>query len=502
MIEFEINFNAWRTRVWQMLPGLLSWGTLIGLSVLAIVIPFWIAIFIIAFDIYILVRTVYMSVHLIYAYRQLKRNEQINWEARLTQLPGWQRVHQVIVLPTYNESLTVLRTTLTALAASDYPMKHLHVVVGFEERAGAAARERARVLDQEFGHQFGTFLTSWHPDGLAGERRVKSANASWAVRKMEEKLATQHISTDEILVSNFDCDTVVTPAYFSYVSYVYLTHPDRYHVSYQPIPIYNNNVWDAPAFSRVIATGSTFWQMIESTRPERLVTFSSHTMTLRALRAVGYWQTDVISEDSRIFWQCLLHYHGHYRTQPLYITVSMDAALSTNWLKTLANQYKQKRRWAWGIENFPYLAEGFWDNKKISWRIKSTYLFRTLEGHLSWATAPIIVAGLGWLPIFFGGPSFHTTVLSYSLPYVTRTLMSVAMLGLVVSASLSLLLLPRRPRHYRRWRYIGVVLQWTLVPLIATLLSAFPALDAETRLLLGRDLEFNVMEKTRREHVH
>jgi hypothetical protein len=319
------------------------------------------------------------------------------------------------------------------------------------------------------------------------------------MQRLEVKLAKQNITADNVLVSNFDSDSVVSRSYFSHLTYTFITHPDRYHASYQPLPMYNNNVWDAPAFSRVIATGSTFWQMIESTRPERLVTFSSHSLTLRALQEVGYWQRNIISEDSRIFWQCLLHYNGRYATVPLYTTISMDAALASSWWRTLLNQYKQKRRWAWGIENFPYLAEGFLINKKISWRKKTTYLFRTIEGHHSWATAPIIIAGLGWIPIIFGGPEFHTTVLSYNLPFMTQTIMSIAMTGLIVSTALSLILLPPRPANYSKWRYLSMTIQWALVPVIATILSALPALDAETRLMLGRDLQFNVMEKARRQ---
>ena len=76
--------------------------------------------------------------------------------------------------------------------------------------------------------------------------------------------------------------------------------------------------------------------------------------------------------------------------------------------------------------------------------------------------------------------------------------MTIAMSGLIISATLTLLLMPSRPRHYQPWQYIYLILQWALVPLIATLLSAFPALDSETRLMLGRDLQFNVMQKTRK----
>ncbi len=546
-VRLTISLDDARMRFLQMIPGLISWSALLFLSALAFVLPFWISIFVISYDVYILIRVIYMSVPLLYAYRRLKNNRGIDWLERCQGVSGnvqeylqllqqqltnqgqlgaqaslqydqlsrhtrhvkqlqeqhialmnWQLIHHVVIVPTYNESLTVLRTSLKSLAATNWPKERMHVVVGFEERAGEAAKARAAVLTQEFGHLFATFLPTFHPDGLPGEKQVKSANATWAMQRMEERLHELRTSVEHVLVSNFDCDTVVSNEYFSYLTYVFITHPDRYHVSYQPLPLYNNNVWDAPSFSRVVATSSTFWQLIESTRPERLVTFSSHSMTLKALRDVGYWQPDIISEDSRIFWQCLLHYNGHYQAEPLYTTVSMDAALAGNWWKTLINQYKQKRRWAWGIENFPYLADGLWRNNKIPFATKCTYIFRTLEGHFSWSTAPIIVAGLGWLPVTFGGTAFQATVLSYSLPFVTQILMSVAMSGLVISAALSLLLLPPKPPTYSRWRYIVVVLQWALVPIISIALSALPALESETRLMLGRDLNFNVMDKSRK----
>jgi len=529
-----------RHRFFEIIPGILSWGTLIGLVVLSVITPFVIAIFVIVYDLYILIRGLYLSIHLLYAYRRLAREQLIDWQRqceivshepmavllpkvaaqvqrgertprqreliedlKALQAVGdhvipWEQVHHIVLYPTYNESLTVLRASLQSLKNTVFPKERMHVVVGFEERGGEPAHARAQALLTEFGEVFGTMLTTFHPDGLPGEARVKSANATWAVQQMEQAIAGRHIPVEDVLVSNFDSDTVVSSSYFAHLTYKFITNPQRYRVSYQPLPMYNNNLWDAPAFSRVIATGSTFWQMIESTRPERLVTFSSHSMTLKALQEVGYWQRNIISEDSRIFWQCLLHYNGAYRTEPLYTTVSMDAALAATWWQTLKNQYKQKRRWAWGIENFPYLAEGFLRNKKIPFYTKFTYTFRTLEGHHSWATTPIIVAGLGWLPIFFGGPDFHATVLSYSLPFIARTIMSIAMLGLLISTFLSFLLLPPRPSGFSRWRYVYFAFQWALVPIIAAALSALPALDAETRLLLGRDLQFNVMEKSRK----
>jgi cellulose synthase/poly-beta-1,6-N-acetylglucosamine synthase-like glycosyltransferase len=500
-IVVELDAVALRRRLWEIIPGFLSWTTLIGLGLLAFAIPYWIAVFVIAYDVYLLIRIVYMSIHLLYAYRRLNEFKHVRWLEKLESEKAelsWKKIHHIIVIPTYDESLHVLQTSINALDKTDFPHDRLHVVIGFEDRAGVPAKKRASALKKEFGKKFGSFLTTFHPDGISGEKKVKSANATWAIQRMEESLQEQKIEDEYVLVSNFDSDTVVPTEYFSYLTHAFLHTKNRYQASYQPIPVYNNNLWDAPSFSRVIAMGSTFWQMIESTRPERLVTFSSHSMTLVALKKVGYWATNVISEDSRIFWQCLLHFNGDYRTVPLYMTVSMDAALAPSWWKTLMNQYKQKRRWAWGIENFPYLMEGFLQNKKMPFKTKWTYAWRTLEGHYSWATAAIIVAVLGWIPVLFGNSSFHETFLSYSLPFMTRTLMTIAMSGLIISATLTILLLPHKPKHYHPLRYGLIILQWALVPLIATLLSAFPALDSETRLMLGRDLNFNVMQKTRK----
>lgn len=113
--QFEISVPALRQRLLEIFPGFLSWGTLVGLTILAFVVPFWIGIFIIVYDLYALIRAVYMSIHLLYAYRRLKREAGIDWINRCQATHGyhdWRHVHHVIILPTYNESLDVLRVFL------------------------------------------------------------------------------------------------------------------------------------------------------------------------------------------------------------------------------------------------------------------------------------------------------------------------------------------------------------------------------------------------------
>ncbi len=547
-----VDLEYLERRFFEILPGLATWGTLVGLAVLAFIVPTWVSIFLILYDLYWLVRAVYMSSHLISSYRLLERQKGVDWLERLNALSDlskakneaiaridalkkesgntfkekrllrkkiwqetefisdidnlsanaidvlpWQNVINLVIIPTYKESFEVLRTTLEHLKKSDFPKERMWVVLAFEERAGEAALYTKKQVEEHYSKEFGRLITTLHPDGISGEKQVKSANATWAARIVHETLDKENIPLEYVIVSNFDSDTCVGKEYFSYLTYKYVTNSDRTHCSYQPLPLYHNNIWDAPSFTRVIATNSSFWQMIEAVRPERLVTFSSHSMSFKALVDVGYWAVDVVSEDSRIFWQCFLKYDGNYRTVPLFTNVSMDATLAPTLWRTFVNQYKQKRRWAWGIENFPFLAMSFRRAKKIPFAQKFRLLFIIFEGNHSWATSSIIIAALGWIPVIFGNPQFHQTVLAYNLPYVTRTLATLAMSGLIVTMSLTFLLLPPPPPGTPKRKYLYMILQWALVPFIASVLGSFPAIDAQTRMMIDRPLGFWVTEKTR-----
>jgi len=265
------------------------------------------------------------------------------------------------------------------------------------------------------------------------------------------------------------------------------------------VPVYNNNIWQATCLSRVVATSGTFWQMMQQQRPERLSTFSSQSISFQALVEVDFWPTNMVSEDSRIFWQNLLYYNGQYRTVPLHYPVSMDANLAPTFLKTALNIYRQQRRWGWGVENVPFLFFGFLKNKKISWSKKFHWTWIQLEGFWSWATNALLLFLLGWLPLFLGGQKFNITLLSYNLPRVTRTLMTLAMIGLVGSAIYSTLLLPRRPKAYGRlkgcWKVLTIIIQWILLPLTILVFGCLPGLESQTRLMLGKYMGFWVTPK-------
>ncbi len=495
-------------RMLEILPGLATWLTLILIVALSFWTPFFMAFFIIAFDIYWLIKTIYLSFHLRVAYNQLKINSKINWLERLNQLPSihykidtiksWQDIYHIVFLPFYKESYDVVSASVEGLLKSNYPKTKMTIVLCWEERGGDETRQVVEAVERKYKNKFLEFISVMHPAGLTGEIPGKGSNTVYAAKVIKESLVDRlEIPHDKVIVSNFDIDTVIYPEYFGILTHTFLTTPNPLKASYQPIPLYVNNIWEASSFARVVAFSATFWHTIKQERPESATTFSSHSMSWQALEDVGFWQKNMVSEDSRIFWQCFLRYDGDYRVVSLYYPVSMDANVAPRTWETFKNVYKQQKRWAYGVENVPYFLFGFIKNKLIPLKKKLYYGFIVAEGNHSWATNAVILFLLGWLPVIVGGSEFNRTVLSFNLPYLTRMIMTFAMLGLVSSAVLSIVLLPPRPPRFGRFRHFLMILQWLLFPVTTIILGAIPALEAQTRLMLGKYMGFWVTPKSR-----
>lgn len=544
-------------RVLEMIPGTLTWTTLIGMVVLSFFVPVAAAVFIIIFDVYWIYRAIYISIFSLQAQWNISEGKRIDWKeryeeslhptqyiekllARITalkteikasrglgewrkrrglrqsiartkrilaetkelvpvenQIMDWRDVLHVVLLPTAGEPVEVIEPAIESLAKSRFPLDQIIVLLATEEREDPATRlPKVEALQKKFGHLFRDFLVTTHIVE-AGEMKCKASNATFAAKELMKYLDGKGIDYKRVIFSNFDCDSVVHPDYFPALTYHYTTDPKRLQRAYQPLPMYHNNLWDTNAFVRLVVTGSSFWHLYQSTRRE-MVTFSSHSEPFDTLVKVNFWPVNMISEDSVIYWKCLSYFHGDYRVQPVHLPISLDAVLAPTYWKTIVNQYKQKRRWAYGIENFPVTMRAIWPDAIIKIRTKLRISFEMLEGHYSWATTSFLLTFLGWLPLLLGGEEFKQSVLAHNLPFFTRTLLTLGMAGLLVSIPMSLLTLPPRPKRYHWVRNFFMFFQWILVPLVA-FLSAIPAIDSQTRILTKRYFgEFWVTEKMRK----
>ncbi len=487
-------------KFFEIIPGTLAWLTLFLIVFLSWKLPAAAAVFIILFDIYWLLKTIYLSLHLRSTFSAMKANLKVNWLGRLEELSGagtpavkgasglidWREIYHLIIFPMYREPYEVVRESFESLVRANYPKDKFLVVLATEGTAGEGAWAVSEKIKKEFANKFFKFLVTTHPQNLLGEIPGKGANETWAAKEAK-RLIIDVLGLDhkKILVSVFDVDTQVFPEYFGRLTHVFLTSENRERAIYQPIPLFTNNVYKASALARVVSFSATFWQMMQQSRPERLTSFSSQSIPLQTLVDIGFWHKDIVSEDSRIFWQCYLHYHGDFRVEPLLYPVSMDANAAPTFRKTLKNIYKQQRRWGWGCENIPYLLDGFRRDQRISKKKKWYWSFNVIEGFHSWATNSLMIFALGWLPVMLGGRHFNYTLLSYSLPQVTRFIITLSMIGIASSAVLGILLLPPRPAWFKKKHYFIYFIQWLLIPVTLIVFGAFPGLEAQTRLALG-----------------
>lgn len=503
-------------RLLEILPGLTSWGTLILLGFLSWLKPIWIAIFIIGFDLYWFFKIAYLSLHTRAAYNKMKKYEKIDWFGRLanlqkstaknmnqigiisdelTDVRDWRDIYHLVIFPMCKEPFEVIGESFKALVECDYPKDKMIVVLSCEEKGEI---EVAKEIEKIFGDIFFKFLLTFHPPNLPGEIAGKGSNETWAARKVKELIIDPlEISYSNVIVSCFDADTLVFPKYFSCLTYRYLTAENPTRTSFKPIPLFINNIWQTPALSRVMSFHDTFWHTMNQERPEKQITFSSHSMSFKALAEIDFWQTNVVSEDSRIFWQCYLFYDGDYRVSSLYYPVSMDANAAPSLWQTMKNLYKQQRRWAYGAGDIAYFIFGFLKNKKMPLSKKIFPAIWVFEGFWSWATNSLMILFLGWLPLIFGSHQFNQSVFSYNLPYVTRGILTLAMAGIIFSSYMAILLLPPRPPKYGRWKYVFFVLQWFFVPIDMIIFGQIPALEAQTRWMLGKYLGFWATPKIR-----
>lgn len=489
-------FSRWS----QILPGALTWATFIFAVVFSLWLPILAIYFIILFDLFWLIKVFYLAINQITSWTIFRRAAKIDWLDKLKnfQAKNWREYYHLIFLPTHREPLSVVDRTFQSLADSFYDNKKMIVVLAGEARDGDYFQTIAEQISRKYNGVFNRILITTHPENLIGEIKGKASNINYAGHRAKELIDELGISYDKVIVSSFDIDTCPHPQYFAYLTYKYLNHDKPTRVSWQPIAVYHNNIWQSDPLTRVVANSTTFWLMTDLARSDRLFTFSSHSMSFRALVDVDFWEKDIVSEDSRIFLQCLLKYDGDYKVEPLYIPVSMNTVSTGKFWKAMGDQYRQMRRWAWGVEHIPYMIKRFKQHPKMPFTVKFKHLFNQLEGMWSWATAPILITLMGRLPLWAASREVQSTAIAQIAPLILEKIMTIALLGLFMNALLSTILMPDRPKGPNKWyNYLQMFLEWLLFPVTMIIFGSIPATEAQTRLMLGGKykLSFWVTEK-------
>jgi cellulose synthase/poly-beta-1,6-N-acetylglucosamine synthase-like glycosyltransferase len=528
-IEIPVGKRTKKYRFFEMLPAFLSYGLILLPILLSFISTILGALFIIAYLIFWLVKAVGIAFRTIQGYDTMQKAQKVNWRKRLNDMedPGatlanfddkqWRHgVHQrnletlahdenrlkpsqiynVAMIATYNESNEVLEPTIESILASDYDMKHLILVIAYEARGGKEIEETVKKLIEKYGDRFYHAAMVKHPNGIPHEVIGKGGNITYAGRWLQTWLEEKKIAPEHVVVTTLDSDNRPHKTYFSYVAYEYIINPERRYVSFQPIALYMNNIWDVPAPMRVLATGNSFWTIINSLRPHMLRNFAAHSQPMSSLIDTDFWSVRTIVEDGHQFWRSYFTYDGRYDVVPIYVPIYQDAVLADGYMRTLKAQFVQLRRWAYGASDIAYVADkGFRKGSKVPFFNLLGKFVRLVDSHVSWASASVIVAFGAWAPLFLN-PESSRSIVAHELPNIASFLQQVALIGLFITVFLTMRMLPPRPARYKRRRSFFMVAQWVIMPVTSAVYGVSAAFYAQTRLLFGRYLDkFDVTEK-------
>ena len=551
-LEIPLGKRTRKYRMLEILPGALSYTMILLLFVLSFISPIVGSYYLLLIIATTLVKAVGVVYRTVQGYNATKRADKVDWHKRLADLedphgsyeklmlvksrefefdehvenlkmisvgkdlvisekelddngktpkivfPKPNEIYHAVIMVAYNEGLDTLIPTVEAVKKSSFPNERTIFVFGYEERGGEAMRENAKILTEKFKDDFCQFIPVMHPKDLKDEIQGKGPNLNYAAGELVNYVKKAKIPIENVIVTSLDSDNKMSKWYLDYVAYQFIVHPNRQKLSYQPVSLFTNNIWDAPAPMRIIAISNSFFNIISSMRSHTLKNFASHSQPLLALSQMGFWSKKTIVEDGHQYWRSLFYFHGDYEVLPIHVAIYQDAVIEEAFLKTLKAQFIQLRRWDYGASDVAYVGVRLFskDRKsigKMSFMPLFAKFMRLLEGHVTLAAISPMVAFGGWVPKLLNARS--KDLLAFNLPNTISLIQIFASVGLMTTILFSLKMLPPRPKNIRKPKIV-MILQWILMPVVAIVYQSFTAFYSQTRLMTGNYMEkFDVTKK-------
>ena len=538
-IEIPLGKRTFKYRFFEILPAFLSFGAIILMFLLSFFSPFLASLYLLTIITTLFVKAIGIAYRMMTGHFQIEKAQKVDWNKRLEDLdnaekslytlknqvnneyefknhlrnlndirenpanfPSPSKVKNAVIIAAYNESYEVIQPTIQSVLSSNYDTKNLLIFLAYEERGGKEIEKTAIRLKKEFSESFGAFEIVKHPKNLPNEVVGKGGNITFAGRVLQRYCENNEIPFENVLVTTLDSDNKPHREYFACATYSFIVHEDRKKLSYQPVSLFLNNIWDVPAPMRVVATGNSFWNIVSTMRPHLLRNFASHSQPLDALVEMDFWSTRTIVEDGHQFWRSYFHFGGDYYVVPIRVPIYQDAVLSETLPKTLKAQFIQLRRWMYGASDIPYVANLYFSKKRNVPLVDGLMkLIRLIDSHVTAVFQSPMAAFGGWVPLIVYAASSRSVIV-HQLPNVISTLQQIATIGIFITILISLKMLPPRPERYKKRRSFWMVAQWVYMPVTSICYNAAAAAYSQTRLALGKYLDkFDVTEKGRIEDV-
>src|SRR3990167_7731687 len=414
-------------RALEMVPGTIAWFLILFPIWGSFFIPLAVAYFILFFDVYWFYKSSSLATTAFIASRKIREAEKKDWLSLARPVENFEKMSHIVVIPNYTESA-----------------------------------EKTNTLIKEFEGKFGDIFATFHPDVL-GEVKGKSSNEAFAGKMAYKKLVKGGlVDEDFTTISSVDADSIFDPQYFSYLSHEFLKDEHRHNKFYQAANVYYNNFWKVPAPTRIVTFFGSLWRMGLLVQKDRLISHSTYSLSLKLLHEIGFWDTDVIPEDYRIFFKAFYKKQGKISVEPIFLKTSMDAPLSSSYFKSLKNKYQQERRWSWGASDDPLFIKWWLTVPNVPFFRKTIMLINVLMDHTLWPVNWFIITiAANVMP--FINPVFTRTALGYNLPRLAGFILT---LTVITTAVMFIIDYRTREKHHRasKKRLVFFPFEFLLLP--------------------------------------
>ena len=455
--------------------------------------PAMVAYFIIAFDLYFFSKCLSTAYSSVVSYNEILFHSQIRYYKKLKNLKNFNVLKHFIIIPNHKEPIYKLSETVKTLTDNDYPDKDsVYLVLAFEKRELESTQKNQTIVSQ-YQKYFKKIISCYHPL-KKNEEPGKASNQTYAAKIVDDYVIKNNIDRKNTLITICDADSQLPKNYFSYLSFQYLKDKDRlFYFYWAPVLLYNN-FWQLPFLVRIQATLSSLLRLAFLSQKENLIQVSTYSTNLWMLKQINFWDIDIIPEDWHVFFQAFFTFGEKVKTIPLFTIVNGDAVYSGGTMKTLANRYEQEKRWAWGVTDVGYVLKRFFQTPHINFWQKLKKIIFIIETHLFWPISFFILTISASIPPLIN-PSFKRTVLGLLLPKLSALILTLSSVMLILYIYLDIKLRQKVNMKTGIANLPLLIIQWYFLPVVSFFFSSLPALDAHTRILLGKKLKYKVTEK-------
>jgi hypothetical protein len=494
------------TRILEIIPGFLTWCTILSPIWLSLLFPSAIVFLLILLTVYWSYLAISGTIGGFIGYKRYKEEMGKNWMDELKKLnfselpdkktlpPSLKDVHHFILIPAVDEPKEVIGPSIDAIFNQTFPTNKITVVYTLEEKYAKEEEAMIRDIISKYKNKLYDFQIYVHPAGIEGEAiGAAAANRTWGGKAAVKHIGDSGENIRNYIFSTIDSDHVLDPQYIARLTHLYLSSTKRDNRYYSSaIYTFNNNNWDVPTLMRIEANFVTLgtladWGMAgkESGTKDN---FAAYSTSLKTLIDADYWDPSVGVDDTIFYWRAFFARDGDFIGTPHYIPFSADAVKGKTYWDSYRSLYKQLLRWGYGVMDFPLSMKQFLVNDRIPLRKKISWTIKHLRKRVILINIAFLIT-FGFAIATIVNPDLRQTNFAYSLPTATSIILTFTMIFLIPGFWIRSKISSPMPKEWSRARRLLTFLEGPLVLINLLTYSFVPYVDAQTRMMFGKKMK-------------